>query len=132
MTPALDDQRREPAIRVMMMPRDTNADGTIFGGVILSYMDQAGAVETRKHTPHTIVTVAMDSVEFHEPVYVGDLLSFYTSLVKLGRTSVTVRVNVEAQRAHHPGEVVPVTSATLVFVAVDLTGRPIPHTAPKS
>lgn len=115
-----------PAIRVMMMPRDTNAHGTIFGGVLLSYIDQAGAVEARKHTPHKFVTVAMDKVEFKKPVFVGDVLSFYTSVTRFGRTSLTVHVNVEAERFMNPQESVAVTEATLVYVAVDANGRPLP------
>jgi acyl-CoA thioesterase YciA len=115
-----------PAIRVMMMPRDTNAHGTIFGGVLLSYIDQAGAVEARKHTPHRFVTVAMNSVEFKKPVFVGDVLSFNTHVVKRGTTSITVRVSVEAERFDDPQLVVPVTEAVLVYVAVDEQGRPTP------
>src|SRR5262245_12956272 len=99
---------RCPAIRVMMMPRDTNAHGTIFGGVILSYVDQAGAVEARKHTPHKFVTVAMDKIEFKKPVFVGDVLSFNTRLVKVGRTSMTIKVEVEAERFEDPNHTVPV------------------------
>ena len=76
-----------PAIRVMMMPRDTNAHGTIFGGVILSYLDQAGAIEARRHCGDRVVTVAMNSVEFKQPVFVGDVLSFYAETVQIGRTS---------------------------------------------
>lgn len=115
-----------PAIRVMMMPRDTNAHGTIFGGVILSYIDQAGAIEARKHTPHKFVTVAMNTVEFKQPVYVGDVLSFNTILVKTGRTSMTIEVDVEAERFIDPQIRIPVTSATLVYVAVNEHGRPVP------
>lgn len=117
---------RIPAIRVMMMPRDTNAHGTIFGGVLLSYIDQAGAVEARKHTPYKFVTVAMNQVEFKQPVYVGDVLSFNTELVKRGRTSMTIRVRVEAERFEDPRQVVSVTEAVLVYVAVDDHGRPTP------
>ncbi len=116
-----------PAIRVMMMPRDTNAHGTIFGGVLLSYIDQAGAVEARKHTPHKFVTVAMDHVEFRQPVFVGDVLSFYTRLTKAGRTSLTVRVSVEAERFADPSTVVSVTEAELVYVSVNEIGQPLPH-----
>lgn len=115
-----------PAIRVMMMPRDTNAHGTIFGGVILSYIDQAGAIEARRHTPHKYVTVAMDGVEFKQPVYVGDVLNFVTTLVKVGRTSMTIDVRVTAERFTNPRDVVDVTSATLVYVAVDDDGHPTP------
>ncbi len=115
-----------PAIRVMMMPRDTNAHGTIFGGVLLSYIDQAGAIEARKHTPHKFVTVAMNSVEFKQPVYVGDVLSFETKATKFGRTSVTISVDVTAERFTDPSTNIPVTSAVLVYVAVNEHGRPVP------
>lgn len=124
------NQNRCPAIRVMMMPRDTNAHGTIFGGVLLSYIDQAGAIEARKHTPNKFVTVAMTGVEFKKPVYVGDVLSFFADLVKVGRTSLTVQVSVEAERFTDPRNVTPVTAATLVYVAVDDDGRPVPVSAP--
>lgn len=119
-----------PTIRVMMMPRDTNAHGTIFGGVLLSYIDQAGAIEARKHTPHKFVTVAIDSVEFKQPVYVGDVLSFNTELVKKGTTSIRVRVDVIAERFTNPTEVVPVTAADLVYVAVNDHGKPVPLSTP--
>lgn len=115
-----------PAIRVMMMPRDTNAHGTIFGGVLLSYIDQAGAVEARMHTPHKFVTVAMHGVEFKQPVYVGDVLSFHTSLERVGNTSMTIHVRVEAERFTDPHTHVPVTEATLIYVAVNDAGTPVP------
>src|SRR5262245_63159045 len=94
----------DPAIRVMMMPRDVNAAGTIFGGVILSYIDQAGAIEARKHGGHLFVTRAMDQVEFKQPVFVGDVLSFCTETVSVGRTSIRVRVVVWAERWVRRGE----------------------------
>ena len=87
---------RQPAIRVSLLPRDTNPHGTIFGGVILSYIDQAGAIEARLHGADRVVTVAMEKVVFHAPVHVGDLVSFYGELVRVGRTSITVKVVVEA------------------------------------
>jgi acyl-CoA thioesterase YciA len=117
---------RVPAIRVVMMPKDTNALGTIFGGVILSYIDQAGAVEAHRHCPGRIVTVAMREVVFHAPVFVGDLVSFWTDTVKLGNTSVTVHVEVEAERGHPGGPKVKVTEADVVFVHVGQDGRPLP------
>ena len=119
-----------PAIRVMMMPRDTNATGTIFGGVLLSYIDQAGAIAAREHAAHTYVTVAMDSVVFKEPVFVGDVLSFYATMVRVGRTSITMHVNVSAERFTDPGQIVPVTEAELTYVAVDDNRQPVPL-APK-
>lgn len=117
---------REPAIRVIMMPKDTNALGTIFGGLIMSYIDQAGAVEAHRYTPGRVVTVAMHEVEFHQPVFVGDLVSFYTETKRVGRTSVTVRVIVEAVRQTPQRERVHVTTAEVVYVHVDENFQPIP------
>jgi acyl-CoA thioesterase YciA len=116
----------EPAIRVVLMPKDTNAHGTIFGGVILSYIDIAAAVEVRKHTLKKIVTKAMHEVAFVAPVFVGDLVSFYTELVRIGRTSITIKVIVEADRVMNPGERARVTEAEVVYVAVDENRRPVP------
>ena len=129
-------EAREPAIRVAMMPRDTNAFGTIFGGVLLSYIDQAGAVEAHKHTTKKIVTVAMREVVFIQPVFVGDLVSFYTETVRIGRTSITIRVVVEADRlveiapraSGRGRERVKVTEAEVVYVAVSDDRRPVPLT----
>ncbi|RMH03689.1 MAG: acyl-CoA thioesterase [Planctomycetota bacterium] len=119
--------RRDPAIRTILLPRDTNASGTIFGGIILSYIDLAAVVEATRINPRRrYVTVAMDQVVFHEPVFVGDLVSFYTRLVKEGRTSVTVDVEVVAERRSEPGKEVQVTEARVVYVAVDENRRPIP------
>ena len=116
----------QPAIRVIMMPRDTNPNGTIFGGLILSYIDQAGAVEARKHTDKTLATVAMHEVKFIAPVFVGDLVSFYTETLRIGTTSITVRVTVDAQRREASRDVVRVTQAEVVYVAVDGPGKPVP------
>ena len=113
-----------PAIRVIMMPKDTNALGTIFGGVILSYIDQAGAVEAHRMVPGRIVTVAMREVVFHAPVFVGDLVSFFTRTTRTGRTSVTVEVTVEAERGHPGGPKAKVTEAEMVSVHVGPDGRP--------
>ena len=124
--PAAEGAVRVPAIRVVMLPKDTNALGTIFGGVILSYIDQAGAVEAHRHCPGRIVTVSMREVVFHAPVFVGDLVSFYTHTVRLGTTSVTVDVEVEAERGHPGGPKVKVTEAEVVFVHVGPDGRPLP------
>lgn len=103
-----------------MMPRDTNHHGTIFGGIVLSYIDIAGGVEAVRHTGHELfVTVAMKEVIFHEPVYVGDLVSFYAVTQKVGNTSITIKVCVEAERFGSMGKVVEVTEAEVVFVAVN-------------
>ncbi|MEO8573784.1 MAG: hotdog domain-containing protein [Pyrinomonadaceae bacterium] len=118
---------RDAAIRLTMMPRDTNAHGTVFGGIILSYIDVAGGVESVRHTKHSrFVTVAMKEVIFHQPVYIGDLVSFYARTVKVGNTSISIHVDVEAERfGSKPGEVVKVTEAEVTFVAIDETGMKV-------
>jgi acyl-CoA thioesterase YciA len=116
----------QPAIRVVMMPRDTNSVGTVFGGIILSYIDLAGAVEGRRHSDKKLVTVAMHEVKFIAPVFVGDLVSFYTETSKIGNTSITVRVTVDAWRGAAPHETVRVTQAEIVYVAIDQPGHPVP------
>lgn len=110
----------DPAIRITMMPRDTNPQGTIFGGIILSYIDTAGAIEAHRYSKmERFVTVAMREVIFHHPVFVGDLVSFYAETVKVGNTSITVRVEVEAERYGGMSERVRVTEAEVIYVAVD-------------
>lgn len=119
------------AIKVRMMPRDTNPHGTIFGGVLLSHIDQAGAVGANQHIrqqgwpSHPLVTVAMQSVEFHRPVFVGDVVGFFTDVVRVGRTSITMHVLVEADRDGVP---VTLTEATVTYVAVtpDEKRTPVP------
>jgi acyl-CoA thioesterase YciA len=113
---------KDPAIRITLLPRDTNSRGTIFGGVILSYIDTAGAIEAHRHTHmERFVTVAMKEVIFHKPVYVGDLVSFYAETVRVGTTSVTVRVVVEVERLGK-SERERVTEAEVIYVAVDEHG----------
>ncbi len=116
-------QIRDPAVRVVLLPKDTNQHGTIFGGVILAHLDIAGGVEAAKHTDHPIVTVAMNQVVFKEPVHVGEVVSFYASTTKVGRTSVSVHMDVEACRG---GKLVHVTAADLVYVSIDKNGVPRP------
>lgn len=116
----------EPAIRVLMMPRDTNAHGTIFGGVILSYIDQAGAIEARRQGSRLMVTVSMDKIVFHAPVFVGDLVSFWTETTRIGTTSITVKVVVEAIRGNDPNAKVLVTEAQVVYVNVGTDRKPAP------
>ena len=121
------------AIRVVMMPRDTNPYGTIFGGVILSHIDAAGSMAARREVllrggskDVALVTVAVNRVEFKHPVLVGDVVSFDCTLVKIGRTSVTMNIHVVADRG---AETISVTDAEVVYVAVDSTAaerRPIP------
>ena len=121
------------AIQVPMMPKDTNRHGTIFGGVLLSYIDLAGAVAAQRelqlrggNPKAAFVTVAINRVEFKQPVLVGDVVRFETSIVRMGRTSITVRIDVRAERGT---ETIHVTEAEGVFVAVDLSTterKPIP------
>lgn len=114
---------RDPAIRVVLLPKDTNRHGTIFGGIILSYLDLAGATEVSKHTKQRIVTVAIKEVIFKAPVMVGEVVSFYTNTTNIGRTSVSVHVDVEVSRGN---EEVAVTQADMTFVCVDEHGNPTP------
>lgn len=120
---------RSLALRVVTMPRDTNQYGTIFGGVILSYIDQAGFVEARRHGVHRWVTASIERVDFKAPVRLGDTVNFYATTVRTGTSSVSVQIDVEAER-YLTGQTVPVTSATLTAVAVDATGKSIPFRTP--
>ncbi|MHC4989564.1 MAG: acyl-CoA thioesterase [Planctomycetota bacterium] len=116
------------ALRVVMMPRDANQYGTIFGGVILSYLDQAGFIEARRHGNHRWVTVAVDRVDFRAPVHMGDVVCFETATDSSGTSSVRVRVRVDAER-YSTGDLVRVTEATLTMVAVNAAGKPIPFSS---
>ena len=118
--------QQQPSIRRVMMPRDTNALGTIFGGVILSEIDLAAAIEAHQYHPDKIVTIAMDQIEFRQPVFVGDLVSFFTHTERVGRTSITVGVSVWAQRARDRTQTIHVTEAKVTMVAVDDQLRPTP------
>lgn len=114
-----------------MLPRDTNSHGTIFGGVLLAYIDQAGAIATRPYCD-LVVTVKMNEVVFHAPVYVGDVVSFYATVVRLGRTSITIKILVTAEHWRNTGETVKVTEAEVVYVNVDEKRQPTPITRPDS
>lgn len=120
---------RKLALRVVTQPRDTNHYGTVFGGVILSYIDQAGFVEARRHGAHRWVTAGIDRVDFKAPVHTGDVVNFFATTLKTGTTSVTVLVEVEAER-FASGKTAAVTTATLTLVAIDSWGRPIPFRSP--
>ena len=115
---------RQPVIRVIPMPADTNAHGTIFGGWVMAQVDLAGSVPATVRARGKVVTVAVNSFQFKEPVYVGDLVSFYADVVRVGRTSLTVDVEVYAQRQRFGAEVVKVTEAQLTYVAVDDERKP--------
>ena len=112
-------------LRALMMPADTNHQGTVFGGVVLSRIDQAGYLEARRHGRHRWVTVSLNQVQFVAPVYTGDVVTFLTRTIRTGRTSVTVEVRVEAER-HEGGDNVLVTEAQLTLVSVDDNGAPVP------
>ena len=113
-------EHNDPAIRITLLPRDTNSQGTIFGGVILSYIDTAGAIQAHRHTHmERFVTVAMKEVIFHEPVFMGDLVSFYADTLRVGNTSITIHVIVEAERFGNQGQRVKVTEAEVTYVAIN-------------
>ncbi len=121
-----------PAIKRVMMPRDTNAVGTIFGGVILSEIDLAAATEAHRHHAGMVVTVSMDKVDFKAPVRVGDLVSLFTETLRIGRSSIKVKVAVWACRRFGGGEHEYVTSAEVTMVAVDDNFQPIAVNGAKS
>lgn len=121
----MDATERNLALRVVTRPNDTNHYGTVFGGVILSYIDQAGYVEARRHGAFTWVTASVQRVDFAAPVGVGDVVSFYTRTCRIGRTSITIEIEVESERVES-GRTVHVTSATMTLVALDEHGRPTP------
>jgi acyl-CoA thioesterase YciA len=126
MTEAPDESQL--AIRVMAMPADTNASGDIFGGWLMSQVDIAGSIIARRRANGRIVTVAVDSFQFHQPVFVGDLVSCYASITRVGRTSITVNVKAYAERQGAAHESIQVTEADLTYVAVDEQRRPRPVT----
>ncbi len=124
--PTPEGALNEPTLsmRVVAMPRETNPYGTIFGGIILSHIDQAGFVEARRHADIAWVTAAVDRVEFHAPVHVGDIVNLYTYTTRLGRTSLDVRIEVSAER-FHTHDVVHVTTASMTLVGMR-DGKPFP------
>lgn len=116
------------ALRVLMMPRDTNHQGTVFGGIVLAHIDQAGYVEARRHGLHRWVTASVDRVDFKAAVHVGEVVEFNARTIRLGRSSVTVQVVVDAERLD--GTWVRVTEAQLTMVSVDAAGKSIPFSSP--
>ena len=115
---------KEPVLRMMPMPADANHHGDIFGGWIMAQVDLAGGVLAGRHARGRIATVAVNSFQFKQPVLIGDLLSFYAEIVRVGNTSITVNVEVYAQRNPEDIEIVKVTEATLTYVATDKDRRP--------
>jgi len=127
--PTFLPQGEQPVLRIVPMPADTNAHGTIFGGWVMAQVDVAGSIPAYQRANGPVVTVAGNSFVFKEPLYVGDLVSFYARVLKCGRTSITVDVEVFAQRGRlGRAEAVKVTEAQLTYVAVD--GERKPRTLP--
>ena len=121
----LENPRGDLTVRLMAMPSDTNANGDIFGGWVLSQMDQAGGIAARERSHGRVVTIAVEAMTFIRPVKVGDVLCVYTAIERIGRTSMKVHIEAWAQRFHtHVRQ--KVTDATFTFVAIDEEGRPRP------
>ena len=117
---------KEPVLRVMPMPADANHHGDIFGGWIMAQVDLAGGILAGRHARGRVATVAVNAFQFKQPVQIGDLLSFYAEIVRVGNTSITVNVEVYAERGRTDTRIVKVTEATLTYVAIDRAGRPRP------
>jgi acyl-CoA thioesterase YciA len=117
---------KELVLKVIPMPADCNANGDIFGGWVMAQVDLAGAVLPARHTSGRMATVAVNEFVFKQPVRLGDILSFFSEVVRVGRTSVTVRVEVFAERFRSQGSYIKVTEAQLVYVAIDNAGKPTP------
>ena len=115
----------EPMIRTLPRPADANASGDIFGGWVLSQMDIAGAIPASERAGARVATVAIDAMVFHAPIFVGDLVSLYAEVTKVGRTSLTVKIETIAAR-RGTGELVRVTEGIFVYVALDKAGKPRP------
>ncbi len=126
MTPPSDE---ELVLKVIPMPADCNANGDIFGGWVMAQVDLAGSVIPARYAGGRIATVAVNEFIFKQPVRVGDILSFYAKLTRVGRTSLTVKVEVFAERFRAQGQFVKVTEANLTYVAIDEQGQPreVPH-----
>ncbi len=126
-------RNRQPTVRILAMPADTNPSGHIFGGWIMSQMDIAGAIVAREYANSRLATIAVTSMEFHKPVFVGDLVSCFAKIEKVGKTSITVKIEVFAQRNQEETiAYVKVTEAVVVYVALDKNGalKPLPQRDP--
>lgn len=119
---------KQPALRVMPMPADLNQNGDVFGGWVMAQVDVAGAIPAMRRARGRVATVSVNSFQFRQPVSVGDIVSLYAEIIRVGRTSMTVRVEVFAERNYAAPVVVRVTEAELTYVAIDANGgkRPIP------
>ena len=121
---------RQPALRVMPMPADANQNGDIFGGWIMAQVDIAGGIVAGRVARGRVATVSVNSFVFKQPVQIGDVLSLYADVVRIGNTSITINVEVYAERGRETARVVKVTEATLTYVAIDLKGKPRPVPRP--
>ena len=121
-----NENTKEPVLRLVPMPADTNASGDIFGGWIMSQVDIAGSIAAIRRARGRVATIAVKEFQFHQPVFVGDLVSCYADVVKVGRTSITVFVEVFAERRRRSEERIKVTEATVVYVAIDENRKPRP------
>lgn len=124
MTTAKLPKDKQPSIKVVAMPKDANPGGSIFGGWIMSQIDVAGAILALERAKGRVATVAVNSMEFHEPVFIGDVVSCYADIIKTGRTSITVKVEVYAERNPSKVETVKVTEAELTYIALDKNRKP--------
>jgi len=115
---------RQPEIKVVAMPKDANPGGSIFGGWIMSQIDSAGAIPALERARGRVVTVGVKSIEFHEPVFIGDVISCYADIIKTGRSSITIKVEVYAERNPANKETIKVTEAELTYVALDENRHP--------
>ena len=124
----LPPAERQPVLRVTPMPKDSNLHGDVFGGWIMAQVDIAGSIPATRRAGGRVATVAVNAFVFKQPVFVGDLLSFYADILKVGRTSITVSVEVYAERYRRHNEIVKVTEASLTYVATDENrrSRPLP------
>ena len=118
-------ERREPALRTVAMPKDANSNGDIFGGWLLAQMDIAGAVAAMRRARCRVATVAVQTMSFHRPVLIGDLVSCYAEIARVGRTSITIDVETWVER-HFGGSVEKVTEGVFTYVAIDAAGKPQP------
>jgi acyl-CoA thioesterase YciA len=123
---------QELVLKVIPLPADVNANGDIFGGWVMAQVDLAGSVIPARYTQGRMATVAVKEFIFKQPVRVGDILSFYSEVTRIGRTSITVKVEVYAERFQSQGRYVKVTEASVTYVAIDNNGKPreIPKAAP--
>jgi acyl-CoA thioesterase YciA len=126
---SLPTDRGEPVLKVLPMPADANMHGDVFGGWIMAQLDIAGSIPAARRAAGRVATVAVNAIQFRQPVFVGDLLSFYARIVRTGTTSITVEVDVYSERQRLDAEVVKVTEATLTYVATDEArrSRPLPN-----